>query len=258
MNQKVFILFALIMTIDGILFFSPNISLAAEGDIWIIPFSQSQAENQNFDVKVYVDTGTKHLNGFNMYLDFDPTYIAIDTSQGEDPNADDGKGFHKGDDSQDYIMGSNINDITAGHFRFAGNKAENGTIGSGQNIITIHLKTTGAFTSGSTQLNIRADEMSESGERDINVGTITGATIINSATASIFRADVDNNSQINTTDAMLTLRNSLGLDMSGTNWQSSSTTGDVNCDGNSNSTDAMLILRYSLGLSMSGTGWCVN
>ncbi len=71
------------------------------------------------------------------------------------------------------------------------------------------------------------------------------------------RADVDNNSQINTTDAMLTLRNSLGLDMSGTNWQSSSTTGDVNCDGNSNSTDAMLIIKYSLGLSMEGTGWCL-
>jgi len=70
------------------------------------------------------------------------------------------------------------------------------------------------------------------------------------------RADVDNNSTINTTDAMLTLRNSLGLSMSGTNWYSSSTTGDVNCDGTSNSTDAMLILRYSLGLSMEGTGWC--
>ncbi len=72
------------------------------------------------------------------------------------------------------------------------------------------------------------------------------------------RADVDNNSQINTTDAMLTLRNSLGLDMSGTNWQASGTTGDANCDGTSNSTDAMLILRYSLGLDMSGTGWCGN
>ena len=71
------------------------------------------------------------------------------------------------------------------------------------------------------------------------------------------RADVDNNSTINSTDAMLTLRNSLGLDMSGTSWQTSTTTGDVNCDENSNSTDAMLILRYSLGLDMSGTGWCL-
>ncbi len=71
------------------------------------------------------------------------------------------------------------------------------------------------------------------------------------------RADVDNNSQINTTDSMLTLRNSLGLSMTNTNWQSSSTTGDADCDGTTNSTDAMLILRYSLGLDMSGTGWCI-
>ena len=76
--------------------------------------------------------------------------------------------------------------------------------------------------------------------------------------STVIRADVDNNSQINSTDAMLTLRNSLGLDMSGTDWQASGTTGDVNCDGNSNSTDAMLILRYSLGLDMSGTTWCVD
>ncbi len=80
---------------------------------------------------------------------------------------------------------------------------------------------------------------------------------IGNSNSSQYRADVDNNSQINTTDAMLTLRNSLGLSMSGTNWQSFSTTGDVNCDGNSNSTDAMLILRYSLGLDMSETGWCI-
>ncbi len=70
------------------------------------------------------------------------------------------------------------------------------------------------------------------------------------------RADVDQNSVINTIDAMLTLRKSLGLDMSGTNWVSSSITGDANCDGSIDSTDAGLILRYSLGLSMSGTAWC--
>ena len=70
------------------------------------------------------------------------------------------------------------------------------------------------------------------------------------------RADVDNNSTINTTDALLTLRNSLGLDMSSTDWFTSPTTGDVNCDNTSNSVDAMLILRHSLGLDMTGTGWC--
>ncbi len=74
--------------------------------------------------------------------------------------------------------------------------------------------------------------------------------------AVAIRADVDQSSSINSTDALLTLRNSLGLNMSSTNWQVSSTTGDVNCDSNSNSTDALLILRESLGLDMTGTGWC--
>jgi cysteine-rich repeat protein len=68
--------------------------------------------------------------------------------------------------------------------------------------------------------------------------------------------DVNIDTLVNSTDAMLTLRNSLGLNMSNTNWFSSTTTGDVNCDNISNSTDAMLILRHSLGLDMTGTGWC--
>ena len=85
----------------------------------------------------------------------------------------------------------------------------------------------------------------------------SGVCQANSCSTGI-RADVDQNSTINSTDAMLTLRNSLGLDMSGTNWVTGTHTGDVNCDDSSNSTDAMLILRKSLGLDMSGTGWCGN
>ncbi len=73
---------------------------------------------------------------------------------------------------------------------------------------------------------------------------------------NIIRADVNQDLQINTTDAMLALRNSLDLDMTETAWQISATTGDVSCDDNSNSIDAMLLLRYSLGLDMSETDWC--
>ena len=71
-------------------------------------------------------------------------------------------------------------------------------------------------------------------------------------------SDVDQTGIINGADARLTLRNSLGLNMIGTNWQASSTTGDANCDGNSNSTDALLILRKALGLDMFETDWCEN
>jgi len=67
--------------------------------------------------------------------------------------------------------------------------------------------------------------------------------VFSQTTLAAIRADVDQNGTVNTTDAMLTLRNSLGLDMSGTNWHASATTGDVNCQDGANSTDAMLILR---------------
>ncbi len=177
MKNKVLKFLNIIVVATVTFIIAASTSLAAEGDVWIMPANQNQPENQNFDVKVYVDTGSKHLNSFNMYLDFDPAYITVDTSQGEDPNADDGKGFHKGDDTQDYTMGSNVDDIAAGHFRFAGMIADNGTMGPNQNIITIHLKTTATFTSGSTQLSIRVNEMSENSEGDINTGTLTGATV---------------------------------------------------------------------------------
>ncbi len=74
--------------------------------------------------------------------------------------------------------------------------------------------------------------------------------------AQIIRANVDNSSSITTSDALLTLRKSVGLSMDGTAWQASATTGDVNCDSVTNSADALLILRYSVGLSMGSTAWC--
>ncbi len=91
-----------------------------------------------------------------------------------------------------------------------------------------------------------------------NVCVTTTEADLASCFSTIIRADVDQSSSINSTDALLTLRNSLGLDMSSTNWQASATTGDINCDDSSSSTDALLILRESLGLDMTGTGWCVS
>ncbi len=85
---------------------------------------------------------------------------------------------------------------------------------------------------------------------------VVGAWIKTGFFAELYRGDVDNSSTTNTTDALLTLRNSLGLSMTGTAWQASATTGDVDCNGTSNSTDALLILRYSLGLNMTSTAWC--
>ena len=113
------------------------------------------------------------------------------------------------------------------------------------------INANGSATCDSSHLNLCTTEPTCTGATGIWCGGVCQAS-------TCTRADVDQSSNINSTDAMLTLRNSLTLDMTSTNWQTSATTGDANCDGSSNSTDAMLILRQSLGLDMSGTGWCVS
>jgi hypothetical protein len=70
------------------------------------------------------------------------------------------------------------------------------------------------------------------------------------------RANVDQQNGITVTDALLTLRKTLGMDMSTTNWQDSGTTGDVDCDGDTDSDDVQLILRRSVELDMTSTMWC--
>ncbi len=72
------------------------------------------------------------------------------------------------------------------------------------------------------------------------------------------KSDVNQDGIVNSVDAMLTLRKSLGFDMSATSWQNSSDTGDVNCDSSVTSADSLLLLKYSLGLDLSGTSWCVS
>jgi hypothetical protein len=73
---------------------------------------------------------------------------------------------------------------------------------------------------------------------------------------SYSKADVNHDGQITTADALLALRRSLGLPMSGTAWFESDINGDVDCSRSLTTADALLILRKSLGLSMTGTGWC--
>ncbi len=77
-----------------------------------------------------------------------------------------------------------------------------------------------------------------------------------SQSSARIHADVDQQGIVDSNDAILILRNSIGLDMSNTAWHASATTGDANCDGVSNSIDAMLTLKASLGLNMENTSWC--
>ncbi len=72
------------------------------------------------------------------------------------------------------------------------------------------------------------------------------------------RQDVNNDLKVNSTDAMLILKNSLNLSMFNSNWNGAANTGDVNCDRKTNSIDAMFVLKKTLGLDLGGTLWCAD
>ncbi len=148
-----------------------------EGDVWHSPPLQHAGVNQNFDIAVFINTGGRNLGAFDIYLDFDTAKVTIDTTQGEDPDTDSGKGFHKGSDAGNYIILSNPNDIVNGHFRFAGISAGPHANGSSEHLIIIHAKTTDAFTSGVSTLTLRIINLVDELGQTIDKGAVTGASI---------------------------------------------------------------------------------
>lgn len=120
---------------------------------------------------------------------------------------------------------------------------------AGNKTITYNTLADGTYSNCS----ITVTDASGNVSTPLNVHSFT----VQTSSSSTLRGDVDQNGLMNTTDAQLVLRKSLGLDMSQTNWYDSVETGDANCDGMINTTDAMLILRNSLGLDMSQTAWCL-
>ncbi len=149
-----------------------NIAHASEGDVWISPSNQNVSSDSNFDINVYIDSGTKNLGSFNMYVDFDSTKVTIDTTQGTD-------GFTKGDNTSGYSIIANPNDISNGHYRFAGINGGDVNIASGNNIhiIKLHAKTTQAFSGGTSALSIRVNELSNELGEAISTGSVSNAII---------------------------------------------------------------------------------
>lgn len=76
------------------------------------------------------------------------------------------------------------------------------------------------------------------------------------AMATNIKADVNQDSSIDSSDIFLILRKSLGMSMGETAWHDSDTTGDVNCNGEVNIQDVLLTMRFALGLNMENTSWC--
>lgn len=146
-------------------------SQAAEGDVWLIPVSQTLGASENFDIEVHMDTGGKKLGVFNMYFDFYTDNIAINTDQGDN-------GADKGADVSSYSVIVNADDISNGHLRFGGMTASGYADGSDVHLVTIHAKTTSNFASGTASLSLQINELANELGAVLDSGTVAGATIV--------------------------------------------------------------------------------
>lgn len=72
---------------------------------------------------------------------------------------------------------TNSDDIANGHLRFAGITTSGYANGNDVHIATIHAKTTSAFTSGTTSLSLRVNQLLDEYSTTLLSGTITGATV---------------------------------------------------------------------------------
>jgi len=174
------IYFVLVLLFVSVLFV--NESFAAEGDVWLIPANNKNImPSQSFDIEVHMDTAGKNIGAFNMFFDFNPYDVNISTSTGSD-------GISLGLNTSSYSILANPNDISNGHYRFAGITATNYANGSDVHLATIHVKATQEFSSGTSKLSLRVNELANDLGVSLTLGTSTDAMITsNKVNTPIYR-----------------------------------------------------------------------
>jgi peptidoglycan hydrolase-like protein with peptidoglycan-binding domain len=152
------------------LLFFPVAVFADMGDVWLNPSSFTLGANESFNVQVFADTGSAELGSFDLYLDFSYNDVTVDMDEGNN-------GITLGSNATNYEIESNGDDISNGHYRFAGICAQDCASGDNVHLITIHMKTRSSFTSGSSQLSLRINTLSNTLGSSIASGDTAGTTV---------------------------------------------------------------------------------
>ena len=143
-----------------------NTAHAAEGNTWLMPANFNASIDTGFNVEVHMDTGGKDIGAFNLYFDFDPTKVTVDTSIGNN-------GLDNGADTASYTIMSNADELASGHYRFAGIATSNHANGSDVHLVTIHAH---GLIKGPVDLNLRLNELSDKNGASMSKGTVIGST----------------------------------------------------------------------------------
>ncbi len=105
----------------------------SKSDVWLYSTNENLKSGEDFDINVYANTKGNNLGVFALDFNFDKNILVVDISKGKD-------GLSKGRDGENFIVMSNPNDISDGHFRFSGICAQDCANGDQKHIATIHAK----------------------------------------------------------------------------------------------------------------------
>lgn len=111
--------------------------------------------DQEFELNVYVDSQGKELGAFSFDLKFDPSLATINTSKGAE-------GIDKADDSSNFMVMANPNDISNGFYKFSGICAQNCGSGKDMFVAKLHMKALASIDTEKFDYELELMELSDS------------------------------------------------------------------------------------------------
>lgn len=142
-----------------------------EGDIWFSSSKEEIASGEDFEVEIYINTHGKSLGVFAFDFNFDKENLIVDVDGGKD-------GITKGEDSNNFTMMSNPNDVSDGHFRFSGICAQDCVTGDQKKLATIHMKAKKGFNFSDSSNSLDVKELGDELGKAIVFEKKNGAIII--------------------------------------------------------------------------------
>ena len=209
----------------------PVIAQNSAGDVWFVPASQQILVGNTFTTEVHANSGSQSISAYGFDISYNQTVISPNISVGNfsvEPGPD---GFV-----------SAVNPNTLGILAISGFDAMGKGPGADLHVVTVNWN---AVALGVSTLGNNVKDFVD--PATVIIGTpngISGSVEVTDAAYTV--GDVNEDGNINITDALLISQYYVGLDPQA--YTAPLEAGDANADGNVVIVDAMLVAQYYVGL----------
>ncbi len=128
-------------------------------------------KGQDFDFDLYLNTEGEELGAFAFDLEFKNENFTINAEKGN-------SGITKGSDANNFMIMSNPNDISLGHFRFSGICAKNCLQGENKSLIKVHARALSDLVVPKIVNWLEVKELSNTLGKTLNINNYQGSIVI--------------------------------------------------------------------------------